>query len=342
LKAAVWTDAKTLVMEERPIPTPGPEEMVVRVKAAAVCGTDIRMWQQAPKQKLVLGHEVAGEIYALGERVKGYKVGDRVAVAPNMGCGICDQCVSGRTHLCPEYQALGINMDGAFQEYALIPSDAVRQGNVCQLSDDISFAEAAVAEPLSCVYNAFESYKVQAGDFVLIIGAGPIGCMHAMLAIMAGAGKVILHDLSEERLAYAKELLPGIEIYAGNELKDYIMKSTKNRGLDVCVTACPSPKAQSESLSLMAMFGRVSFFGGLPAAKQPVMLDTNLIHYKHLVVSGTSRSSLSQYRKCLRLVESGVLPIRRLITHRFSLKQINEAFQFAAAAGGMKSVIEFE
>ncbi len=342
MKAAVWTDVKTLVMEDRTIPTPGPEEMVVRVKAAAVCGTDIRMWQQAPKKNLVLGHEVAGEIYALGERVKGYKVGDRVAVAPNMGCGICDQCVSGRTHLCPEYQALGINMDGAFQEYVLIPSDAVRQGNVCRLSDNVSFAEAAVAEPLSCVYNAFESYKVQAGDFVLIIGAGPIGCMHAMLAQMAGAGKVIMHDLSEDRLAYCKELLPGVETYAGSELKEYIMESTKNRGLDVCVTACPSPQAQSASLSLMAMFGRVSFFGGLPAAKQPVPLDTNLIHYKHLVVSGTSRSSLSQYRKCLQLVESGVLPIRRLITHRFTLDQISEAFQFAAAAGGMKSVIEFE
>lgn len=342
MKAAVWTDAKTLVMEERTIPVPGPEEMVIRVKAAAVCGTDIRMWQQTPSKKLVLGHEVAGEIHALGERVKGYKVGDRVAVAPNMGCGICDQCVSGRTHLCPEYQALGINMDGAFQEYVLIPSDAVRQGNVCRLSDSVSFAEAAVAEPLSCVYNAFESYKVQAGDYVLIIGAGPIGCMHAMLAQMAGAGKVIMHDLSEDRLKYCKELLGGVETYAGSELKEYIMETTKNRGLDVCVTACPSPQAQSASLSLMAMFGRVSFFGGLPAAKQPVPLDTNLIHYKHLVVSGTSRSSLSQYRKCLQLVESGVLPIRRLITHRFALDQISEAFQFAAAAGGMKSVIEFE
>lgn len=342
MKAAVWTDAKTLVMEERTIPVPGPEEMVIRVKAAAVCGTDIRMWQQTPSKKLVLGHEVAGEIHALGERIKGYKVGDRVAVAPNMGCGICDQCVSGRTHLCPEYQALGINMDGAFQEYVLIPSDAVRQGNVCRLSDSVSFAEAAVAEPLSCVYNAFESYKVQAGDYVLIIGAGPIGCMHAMLAQMAGAGKVIMHDLSEDRLKYCKELLGGVETYAGSELKEYIMETTKNRGLDVCVTACPSPQAQSASLSLMAMFGRVSFFGGLPAAKQPVSLDTNLIHYKHLVVSGTSRSSLSQYRKCLQLVESGVLPIRRLITHRFALDQISEAFQFAAAAGGMKSVIEFE
>lgn len=341
MRAAVWTGEKTLVTEERAIPTPGPEEMVVRVKAAALCGTDIRMWKQEPKQKVVLGHELAGEIHALGERVKGYNVGDRVAVAPNMGCGICDQCVSGRTHLCPEYRALGINMDGAFQEYVLIPSDAVRQGNVCRLSDNVSFAEAAVAEPLSCVYNAFESYKVQAGDYVLIIGAGPIGCMHAMLALMAGAGKVIMNDLSEDRLAYCKELLPDVETYAGSELREYIMQVTKNRGLDVCVTACPSPQAQSISLSLMAMFGRVSFFGGLPAAKQPVPLDTNLIHYKHISVSGTSRSSLSQYRKCLQLVESGVLPIGRLITHCFTMDQIEEAFEFAAAAGGMKSVIEF-
>lgn len=342
MKAGVWIGEKELCLEERQIPAPAEGELILKVKSVAICGTDIRMWRGTPQKKLVLGHEIAGTVSAIGEKTKGYTVGEKVAVAPNIGCGICDQCVSGRTHLCPDYKALGINMDGGFAEYVRIPKEAVQQGNVCKLDDRISFSEAAAVEPLSCVYNAFEQYHVYPGDQVLVIGAGPIGCMHIMLAKMAGASKIILSDLSPARLSCCKEIFPDVETYCGDDLLHYIQQTTNGHGVDVCVTACPSAQAQAQAPELMAMFGRICFFGGLPASQEPVPLNTNLIHYRHLLVTGTSRSSVSQYRKCLQLVSSGVLPLAQLVTNHFTLDQINEAFQFVAAANGIKSVIDFD
>ena len=341
MKASVLTATRTLSMESREIPQAAPGEIILKVRSAAICGTDIRMWNGSVAQPLVLGHEVAGDIHMLGEGVKGYSVGEKVAIAPNYGCGICDFCAAGKTHLCPDYRALGINMDGGFEEYVRIPADLVRQGNVCKLGPSITYAEAAAVEPLSCAFNGFEAYGVHPGDTVLIIGSGPIGCMHAMLASMAGASLVIMNDLSEERLAYCSSILGNITTYCGNDLKGFIMEKTRGLGVDVCVTACPSPAAQASCFDYMAMFGRVCFFGGLPKGREKVELNTNTIHYKHLMVTGTSRSSLSQYRKCLQLVESGVLPMGKLITHHFTLDQIDEAFDFVSKAGGLKSVIDF-
>ena len=341
MEASVLTATRTLVLQEREIPHAQAGEMILKVRSAAICGTDVRMWNGAVERPLVLGHEVAGDIHELGEGVKGYSVGQKVSVAPNYGCGICDFCVSGKTHLCPDYRALGINMDGGFEEYVRIPADLVRQGNVCPLGPAISYAEAAAVEPLSCAFNGFEAYGVHPGDAVLTIGSGPIGCMHAMLAQMAGASLVIMNDLSAERLDYCGKTIGGIITYCGDDLKGFVMEKTRGRGADVCVTACPSPAAQAACFDYMAMFGRVCFFGGLPKGREKVELNTNAIHYKHLMVTGTSRSSLSQYRKCLQLVESGVLPMNKLITNHFSLEQIGEAFEFVSKAGGLKSVIDF-
>ncbi len=343
MKAAVLNAPKELRIEAREVPCPGRGELLIRVKSAALCGTDIRMWANgiAGNPPRVLGHEIAGEVAALGDAVQVYAVGDKVAVAPNMGCGLCDCCASGNGHMCPDYRALGINLDGGFAEYVLVPEGAVRSGNVCKLGPNIGYAEAAAVEALSCVYNGFEHYGARPGDAALIIGAGPIGVMHAILCRMAGAAKVIMNDLSGERLSACAASLPGIETYCGDDLAGYINDATAGRGLDVCVTACPSPQAQAQSLALMGLGGRVCFFGGLPAGKNMVPLDTNIIHYRQLLVTGTTRASLAQYRKCLQLVESGVIDLSPVITNRFALDEIGQAFEFASKAGGLKSVIDF-
>ncbi len=343
MKAAVLYGPKDLRLEERAMPTIRETEILLRVKSAALCGTDLRMWANgiAGNPPRVLGHEVAGIIQAVGSQVTGYAAGDRVAVAPNTGCGLCDNCVSGNSHMCPDYQALGIHLDGAFEEYMVIPESAVRQGNVCKLDARISYGAAAAVEALSCVYNGFEHYRVEPGDAVLIIGSGPIGAMHAMLALMAGASKVMVNDLSAERLRLLTEVLPKVIPYSGQDLKAFVMDSTQGKGLNVCVTACPSPAAQSACFELMALGGRVCFFGGLPAGRELVPLNSNLIHYKQLLVTGTSRASLRQYRKCLHLVEAGVIDLDRLLTHRYPIDRIGEAFERTAQAEGLKSVIEF-
>jgi L-iditol 2-dehydrogenase len=290
---------------------------------------------------LTLGHEIAGEIAEAGANVTAYKAGMRVAVAPNLGCGICDLCVSGNTHMCRESEALGVTIPGAFAEYMVIPAKAVRQGNVAVIGDNTSFEEAALAEPFSCVYNAFELYKVNPGDTVVIIGAGPIGLMHAKLGKMAGAGKIIINDLNTDRLAECREIDPAFMTMDGNGFEEKLMKETGGRGADVVITACPAPSAQQTALRIAAIFGRICFFGGLPHGKSEVALDTNEIHYKQLTITGMTRQSLAQYRTTLAMIEKKLVTVKDLITTKSGLEDLEAAINKSAKGEGLKNMIVF-
>lgn len=333
-------------LEEIPIPEIGTGEILLRVKAAAICGTDVRMYRNGAKgidenHPLIIGHELSGVIEKAGTGVYGYREGQRVAVAPNMGCGVCDTCVRGDGHLCNGYQALGINLDGGFAEYMRIPEQAVRGGNVTLLENNVSFQEAAINEALSCVYNGFEHCNIRPGDTVLVVGAGPIGLMHGMMAVMAGAGMVIFSDLSQERLEECRRINPAFQVVR-DHVEEYIEEKTKGRGVDVCITACPSGAAQSMALRVAAVGGRVLFFGGVPSDKQEVVLNTNLIHYKQLLVTGTTRASLEQYRRTLQFISTGVLDVKQLITSEISLHDFHKGMELAASASGLKNVIIME
>ncbi len=331
-------------LENVETPEPKKGEILLQVKAAAVCGTDVRMITNGSKgidedNPRILGHEVAGVIAKLGEDVVGYTVGQRVAIAPNMGCGICPQCVSGNSHLCPTYKALGINIDGAFAEYCIIPEAAVRSGNVCVLEDNISFIEGAVNEPLSCVCNGFEHADIHPGDNVLVIGAGPIGIMHCALALMAG-GKVYLNDISADRLNEAKSIYPQINLIYDN-LEETVMTETKGLGMDAIITACPVPAIQTKAVELAAIGGRVIFFGGVPQNAGNTPINTNIIHYKQLIISGTTRASLTQYRKTLKFISNGILNVKPLVTETLPLENIAEGIEKARLGKGLKNVVVF-
>ena len=328
MRAALLYGKEDLRVQEVPTPEVGPGEVLLAVRAAALCGTDIRMYRNGakgvgPESPLVLGHELSGTVMRVGRAVSGVREGQPVAVAPNMGCGTCDSCVSGNTQFCENgYRAFGINLPGGFAQYALVPAEAVRQGNLCPISPSLSFAAAALAEPLSCVFNAFQRCAIRPGDRVLIIGAGPIGLMHAKLARMGGAAKVFLNDLSAERLEACSRLEPGLHTIPGADPV--------------------APEAQVNALKLAAVNGRVLFFGGLPADRAVVGLDTNLIHYRQLWVTGTARQSLSQFRQVLRLIEDGLVNVEDLVSTRWPLEKIGEAFQAVMRGEGLKHVVSFE
>ncbi len=339
-------DKMDLRLEEVPVPEITDGEILMKVDAAAVCGTDIRMWKNGkagvdPAHPLILGHEFAGEIAKVGKGVpEEYRVGTKVAAQPNIGCGICDMCVSGRPHLCASYRAFGINMDGAMAEYMKIPADAVSKGNLCILPKGVSAAEAAVVEPLSAVYNGFSKCFVKPGEYALVVGAGPIGCCHAMMLHMAGA-VVAMNDISATRLKDVKEKLPYIQTYCGDDLAGFVNGWTDGRGLDIAITACPVPAVQAAMLPLMNYGGRVNFFGGIPESQEPVAINTNYIHYKELIVTGSTRQSTAQYRTIMSFIASGLLDVRSIITDRYRPEESLQAFENAAAAKGIKHVIEF-
>lgn len=345
MKAALLFGKEDIRLQDIPKPEIGEGEILLRTASAAVCGTDIRMLKNGhafatEESPLVIGHEMSGVVEAVGEGVSQYKAGDRVCVAPNYNPVSSKLVVEGMGHLEPSYRALGIHEHGAFAEYIRIPKEAVLQGNVFPIADHVSYAAAALAEPLACVYNAYEKAQTGPGDVVLIVGAGPIGLMHAKISRMAGAGKVVIADLNPERLELAKSIDPKLITVVGDAGEE-IEKLTDGRGADVVITACPVAAAQTRALEIAGVNGRVIFFGGLPKGKSQVPLDTNIIHYKQLVVTGTTRQSLGHFQKVLDLITDGVIEVEDLITSTKTLDEISVAIADASNASGLKARITF-
>jgi L-iditol 2-dehydrogenase len=347
MKAARLYGKEDLRVVDVPVPEIGEKEILLKVRSTAICGTDIRMYKNGvdgidENNPVTLGHEIAGTIETVGAGITEYSPGTDVVVQPNMGCGVCDLCVSGNTQLCPNYhRALGINLDGGFAEYVRIPEKAVVQGNLAEIPEGTSLELAAIAEPFSCVYNAFERCSIRPGDSVLVIGAGPIGILHGMLAKLAGASPVMLHDLSDERLEIAEKLEPFFTAIPKGKLKERVYELTGGKGADVGITAAPSPQAQIDAMDVAAVNGTVIFFGGLPKDKAKVLQDSNIVHYKQIWITGTTRSNMSQFRRSLKLIADKRVDVSGIVTHKFPLEKIQKAFEQVIQGKGMKSVVTF-
>ncbi len=345
MKAARLFGINDLRIEDIPVPELRSGEMLLRTGAASICGTDIRMLKHGhvhatAESPLVIGHEMAGTIERLGDGVGGYQVGQRVCVAPNYNPVASKLTVSGDGHLDPNYRALGIHEDGAFAEYVRIPALAVQQGNVFPIADHVSFAEAAMVEPMACVYNAYEKAGTRPGDTVLIIGAGPIGVMHAKMSKLAGAGKVVINDLHAPRLDMARRIDPSFITFEG-DVREGIARITGGAGPDVIIAACPVPEVQTLAVEIAAVNARIVFFGGLPKDRAVVPLDTNLIHYRQLVVTGTTRQSLRQFQATLALLTDGVLQLADLVTSIHPVEKTGDAIAAMANATGLKPGLAF-
>ncbi|MHB9036421.1 MAG: zinc-dependent dehydrogenase [Armatimonadota bacterium] len=345
---ATYTQGGKYDIVDLPIPQIADDELLLRVEASSICGTDIRIIRSGHRklhsgQRVVLGHEFAGVIEMSGSKARSFPVGTRVAVAPNIGCGRCEYCIQGLTNMCPDYSAFGINFDGAHAEYVRIPQAAISQGNVIQLPDSMSFADATIIEPLSCVVNGIRASRIKLGDTVVVFGAGPIGLMHMMLARISGAGCVMVIDVQQHRLDEAKRLGADIVVDSSREsARERIMAQTTGRGADVIITACPVSSVQSQSLELLAPYGRVCFFGGLPKDNSHVSLDTNLIHYKNLVVTGVTGGSPYDFRLAARLIETKRIDAKSVVSHRFATGDMAKAFDVSMNGETMKVIITAE
>lgn len=347
MKAAYYYAPGMIKVEEVPIPATKENEMLLRVRSCSVCGTDLRIYQHGhfkiPQgERRVLGHEIAGDIVMVGSLVAGFKTGMRVTVPPNIGCGVCEFCRDGYNNMCQNYEAFGVSIDGGFQEYMRIPDIAIRGGNIFPIPDHLSYREAALVEPLSCVYNALRSVKTSHQDVVLVIGAGPIGIMHAMLNKLVGAKKVIVADIRDDRLETICSFGADVTVNSTREnLEEVVRGETNGRGADVIITAVSVPDVQVQAVNLLATHGRVNFFAGLGKGIQ-IPVDTNRIHYKGLQLLGTTGSSHSDYFKSLTLVSEGRIKLESLITATYPLEDIQSAFDYALVAGGLKATVQFE
>ena len=345
--AAVYHGPEDLRVEQRATPAAGPGEVVLRVDYASICATDLRILRGVhrkfgPGTVRVPGHEVVGTIADIGAGVsRGLGVGQRVFVAPNIGCGHCRQCLRGENNLCANYEALGITLDGAFAEFLRIPAPFVEQGNVMPFPDALDGAAVALAEPFACVLRGQHALKVGSGDVALILGAGPIGVMHVLAAKAAGAAKILVSDLAPARLEMAARLGADRVVNVREEsLPDIVATETEGRGADVIVVAAGVREAMESAPALAAINGRINFCAGLGAGDTVVRLDSNLIHYRELIVTGTTACSTDDCRQSLELVSSGKVDLAPLVSARFGLDRVKEAFDLARGGNALKLVLQ--
>jgi len=343
MKAAVLEEIGKMQIKDRPVPPCDPRGIVIKVGACAVCGTDVKVYHHGHKHIVpprITGHELSGEIVEVGRQVKNCKLGQRVAVAPAVPCGECSYCLAGMQSMCDNLIAIGYHCDGGFAEFMAVPPVAVRNGCVNVIPDGVSYEEAALAEPLACTINAAELTHTGIGQTVVVIGAGPIGCLHVMLSKSIGATRTIMIDISQERLDMSR--VAGADLYVNSAHADPIkavLDATGGRGAEVVITACSVGKVQEQALEMAAKRGCVNFFGGLPKDSPYIKFNSNLLHYGEFYCVGTHGSAPRHNALALSLIGAGKIKTAALITHRLPISRVIEGIDITEKAKGLRVII---
>jgi len=347
MKAAILMGKEHFEIREVDVPPLKNGEVLVKVKACAVCGTDRRIFRGQKRVDVpITGHEISGVVEEVGEGVKGVSKGDKVVIETVVGCGECDACKRGEENRCRrKYRAIGYQFNGGFAQYLVVPREAVKQGCVIKIPEHVPFEEASIVEPFSCVINGWTSFKKrQKGFTACVIGAGIIGMLHTEYAKQKGA-RVILVNRSAPRLMIAKKIgLPADHFVNAEEYNpvERVKELTDGFGADVVICAASSKEVQRIALEMAAVDADISFFAGVPKDDPYVNLDANLIHYNELHIHGANASNRSQYLEAVDLIASGRVNVKKFITHKFPLEKIEEAIRTLEdrSTGAIKVIID--
>jgi len=343
MKALVLKAPNEYGIEMIRIPECQDKGILLKVLACGLCGSDLRTLGSGHRNinlPWTIGHEIAGEVIQTGNGYQGrWKIGDRIAVAPTVYCGVCDFCLEGRYELCDNLREIAQQWQGGFAQYIAIPEEALVLGAIQPVPEGMDYKVAAVAEPAASVVNAQEKGQVGLGDTVVIIGSGPIGCIHASVGKARGAARVIVADVFEDRLKMCEPFEPDLLINASRvNLVEEVKKVTSGKGADVVITANPVAETQIQAIEMARKGGRILFFGGLPHGKSKPGIDTNLIHYKGLHVIGTTTFAPRHHKLALSLMQSGKIPGDKLVTHVMPLDDFKKGVALAAGGKALKVV----
>lgn len=334
-------------LEDAPVPTPGPKEVLIKVRNCSTCGTDVKIRRNGHvniTRVTTMGHEVAGEVVEVGpEALGGFAVGDRVQCIAAVPCGRCHECARGWLEVCENQTSVGYQYDGGFAEYMIVPEQVLAVDGLNRIPNGVGFDEASAAEPLACAINAQNQLGIEPGDFVVVFGAGPIGCMHIRVARgVHKVGTVVLVDINAERLTMsAQAVSPDHTIDASTEdVVAKVLELTEGRGADVIITASAANITQEQAVAMAARNGRISFFGGLPKTNPTITLDSNVVHYRQLHIHGANGSSPEHNKQALAYIASGEVPVKDLITVRLPLSRALEALDIVASGQAIKVTVE--
>lgn len=346
MKAVVLSapnDFKTEYIEK---PVIGDDEILLKVKSTAICGTDMRILTgkktRGVRYPSVIGHEICGEICEVGKNIENWKIGDRVAVANVIPCHSCHSCLTGRENACMNRKAIGYEFNGGFAEYVLIPSIVMESNNLIKIPDDVTFEEGALIEPLSCCIRGQKNAGTKFGDIVLIVGAGPIGLMHMQLAKLAGAQTVIVSEPLASRREKAQKLGADIVVDPTKEdLKQIVMNETGGIGADVIIMAIGVPQLVNDTLKLCCKGGTVNLFAGFAGTGES-MIEVNTIHYNEIKVNGSTAYQRQDYLQAAKMVIQHKINLKEIVTHKFNLDDFDKAYEVCKSGEGLKVVIEPE
>jgi threonine dehydrogenase-like Zn-dependent dehydrogenase len=344
--AARYYNPGDIRVEDVPVPVLPPGGALLKVIRSGICGTDKRIYNQGhfhiqPGQPRILGHEVIGMIVELDASNDSLHVGQRVTLAPNIGCGTCRICQRGYTQLCDEYDAFGISIDGGFAEYLAIPEVAVQQGNVISVPENFSDDEGVMSEISACSYRGLSSCSPQPGETVLIIGGGAVTYLMSCWARSFDVGRVIISVIDDSWGEISQRSQPDLIINSRKEdLKGRIFEETDGLGADVVIVACSAKEMDELAPELAAVHGRINFFGGLPENDAIVMVNSRIIHYREVTITGTTGANPAWIRKTMKAFQAHPFDLELGISEQIPLEDITQAFDEPSTTPRLKVVVD--
>lgn len=336
MRAVVLYGKEDARLEQVPVPEPGPGEVRVRIRTALTCGTDLKVFRRGYHAKMIVppaifGHELAGEIDALGDGVTGWSLGERVVAANSAPCGACFFCRRDREELCEDL----LFLNGAYSEYLVIPGRIVRK-NLLRVPDSLSLEAAALTEPLACAVHGAQETGVRAGETVAVLGAGPLGLFLVRCAVLSGARVLVLArraDRLQAALRMGAEAAFDLAHGDPGAAAGWLKERTEGYGADRVIEATGSPEVWEQSLALVRKGGTVNLFGGCPAGTS-IQVDTGRLHYDALTLLGTFHHTPATIREALRLLAEDALLPEVIIQERISLDALPGRLPELARGGG--------
>ena len=344
MQAIVYHAPGDIRVEDIPKPEYGPGELLVRVDACAVCGTDLKSRQHGNpriKAPLVMGHEFTGIVEAASPDAVGhFQPGDRVVMATSVSCGQCYYCRRGWRNLCDRLAPMGFSYPGGMAEYVVIPALALEGGHAVKVPSHVDAQCAALAEPVSCAVNSVRQCNVQSGDTVLVMGAGPMGLLNALVARAAGASQILLSEPNPLRRGQAAKF--GLDRIIDPETEDItriIREATSGYGADIVIVAAPAVAPQEQALSLVRKHGTVNLFASLPIGNNLLTIDSRTLHYGEIRLVGSSDSTPQHVCEAVAMIAANQIPADQIASHRLPLDQIEQAFELMLSGEALRVVL---